>query len=140
MAKSDRTGDTQYAALPYRRTEGGVLLVLLLTSRETKRWVIPKGWPMTGHKPYEVAATEAYQEAGIKGIVGQKSIGTYYYTKRLMNEEDRLCEVIVFSLRVTHELPTWREETQRQRAWFPRDTAASLVDEGGLAEIIDRLS
>jgi hypothetical protein len=95
---------------------------------------------MNGNKPYEVAATEAYQEAGIKGIVAQKSIGTYYYTKRLMNEEDRLCEVIVFALRVTHELPTWREEAQRQRAWFPRDTAASLVDDGGLAELIDRLS
>jgi 8-oxo-dGTP pyrophosphatase MutT (NUDIX family) len=135
MVKSDRTGDTQYAALPYRVSLRGTTEILLLTSRETERWVIPKGWPMIGRKPHQVAAMEAHQEAGIKGIIGKKPIGAFHYTKGLSGGEDRLCEVIVFPLCVTLEAVKWREQAERQRVWFPK-VAASLVDEGGLAQII----
>jgi 8-oxo-dGTP pyrophosphatase MutT (NUDIX family) len=138
MVKSDRSGDTQFAALPYSISQRGAVHVMLLTSRDTGRWVIPKGWPMVEHKPHKVAATEAMQEAGVVGIIWKKAIGSYHYTKLLPDGEDRLCEVVVFPLRVTQEATTWREQAQRQRAWFPRDAAASLVDEGGLALIISR--
>jgi 8-oxo-dGTP pyrophosphatase MutT (NUDIX family) len=76
MAKSDRTADTQFGALPYRIGAAGVE-VMLITSRETKRWVIPKGWPMPGKKPHQVAAIEARQEAGVTGVMAKKPIGCW---------------------------------------------------------------
>jgi len=136
MAKSDRTTDTQYGALPYRITAHGVE-VMLITSRETKRWVIPKGWPMAGKKPHQVAAVEARQEAGVKGVVGKKPIGAYPYSKTLPDGSQRLMFIEVYPLRVTLETKKWREKDERQRTWFRQDEAAALVDEGGLAQIID---
>jgi 8-oxo-dGTP pyrophosphatase MutT (NUDIX family) len=136
MAKSDRTTDTQYGAFPYRITAQGVE-VMLITSRETKRWVIPKGWPMAGKKPHQVAAVEAHQEAGVKGVVAKKPIGAYPYSKILPDGSQRLMFIEVYPLRVTLETKKWREKGERHRAWFRQDEAAALVDEGGLAQIID---
>src|ERR1051325_802066 len=96
--------DTQYAALPGRIGEGGMREVMLLTSRETRRWIIPKGWPMKGRKPAEVAAREAYEEAGLIGqIVGKRPIGAFHYEKQL-TKQGRLCQVRVFSFRVERQL------------------------------------
>ena len=71
----------QYAALPWRNAQG--FEILLITSRETRRWVIPKGWPMPGNSPAESAAQEAYEEAGIRGKIAVQAIGHYGYRKRL---------------------------------------------------------
>ncbi len=135
MAKSDRTADTQFAALPYR-FEKGELEVMLITSRGRGRWVIPKGWPMLGRKPHQAAEIEAFQEAGVKGKIDKKPIGTYAYSKRLPDGEDRLFLVVVYPLRVTLEAVKWREQAERQRSWFTKGDAADRVEEGGLAEII----
>ena len=87
----------QFAALPCRISEGSQRQVLLLTSRETRRWVIPKGWPMKGLKPRAVAVREAYEEAGLLGTITSKHmIGVYHYEKQLPREQ-RLCEVRVSS-------------------------------------------
>src|SRR3954470_23354950 len=75
----------QYAALPYRRRADGAMEILLVTSRETKRWVIPKGWPIKGRRPHVAAAREALEEAGLVGRVDKEPIGTYRYNKRLKN-------------------------------------------------------
>jgi 8-oxo-dGTP pyrophosphatase MutT (NUDIX family) len=116
----------QFAALPWRLDERGMRQIMLLTSRETQRWVIPKGWPMKGKKPAEVAAQEAMEEAGLTGtIVGKKPIGSYHYPKRLPNGVV-LCEVRVYLLRVER--------------WFDAEHAADLVDESGLASIIERFA
>ncbi len=136
MTKSDRTGDIQFGALPYRYERNG-LEIMLITSRETKRWIIPKGWPMPDRKPHQVAAAEAYQEAGIKGVIGKKPIGSYPYPKLFPDGEERLCLVTVFPLRVILEKVKWREMAERERFWFQRDIAATMVEEGGLAQIID---
>ncbi len=139
MVKSNRLGNIQYGALPYRPGADGPPDVLLLTSRGVGRWIIPKGWPMIGRKPRVVARTEARQEAGIKGIVGRKPIGSFHYMKSMPGTETRLCECIVFLMLVTEEAPTWREQAERTRAWFPRDEAAEMVNEGGLAAMIRNL-
>ena len=109
---------------------------MLLTSRGTGRWVIPKGWRMIGKKPRVVATIEARQEAGIRGIVGRRPIGSFPYTKDLGLGEERLCECIFFLMLVTDEASTWREQAQRSRIWFPRDQAAEMVEEGLLAAVI----
>jgi len=140
MAKHKSHGTTQFAALPWRLSEGGTRQVMLLTSRETLRWVIPKGWPMKKRKPAEVASQEAYEEAGLIGhIVGKRPVGTFHYEKRLAKSEV-LCQVRVFLFRVERQLDDWPEKNERETKWFDASEAADLVDEGGLAEIIDRFS
>ena len=76
----------QYAALPYRR-RGAAIEVLLITSLGTKRWIIPKGWPIEGLKPPDSAAGEAMEEAGVVGVVGRESIGSFLYEKRRKGEK-----------------------------------------------------
>ena len=124
----------QVAALPYRKRGKGID-VLLITSRETKRWVIPKGWPMKGKKDWNAAATEAFEEAGIEGTIGRKSIGTYHYVKRKLSG-DLDCKVIVYPLEVKNELKIWPEKAERKRRWFSAEAAAAVVTDDGLDAII----
>jgi 8-oxo-dGTP pyrophosphatase MutT (NUDIX family) len=140
MAKDKFDGATQFAALPWRLSEGGTRQIMLLTSRETGRWVIPKGWPMKKRKPAEVASQEAYEEAGLIGqIVDKRPLGTFAYEKRLAKGAV-LCQVRVFSFRVERQLDDWPEKNERETKWFDADEAATLVEEGGLADIITRFS
>jgi 8-oxo-dGTP pyrophosphatase MutT (NUDIX family) len=98
--------------------------------------VIPKGWPVKGLKPREVAAREAYEEAGLLGTIASKlAIGVYHYEKQLPGEQ-LLIEVQVFQLWVGQQLDDWPERSQRETRWFDVPEAAALVDEGGLAEIV----
>jgi len=139
MANKKTRDELQFAALPWRMRDG-VQQVMLLTSRETHRWVIPKGWPIKGLKPAEVARREAYEEAGLIGRTeGKRPIGTYFYTKRLPRS-DLLCEVWVFLFHVEKQLETWPEKDERETGWFDASNAVEMVDEGGLAEIIRRLT
>ena len=125
----------QVAALPLRVGDDGVMRVLLLTSRETRRWVIPKGWPMKGRKPHEAAAQEALEEAGVIGQAAKKPIGTYTYFKRREAHFD-VCRVDVYVLVVKKQLETWREKDQREARWFTLDEAADLVQEPGLVALL----
>jgi 8-oxo-dGTP pyrophosphatase MutT (NUDIX family) len=140
MAKRKFDGTLQFATLPWRISEGGTREIMLLTSRETHRWVIPKGWPMKGRKPAEVASQEAYEEAGLIGqVVGKRPLGNFHYEKRLAKSAI-ICEVRVFLFRVERQVADWPEKGQRESKWVDAKEAAALVEEGGLAEIIDRFS
>lgn len=127
---------TQYGALPYRIDAEGVLEILLITSRETARWVIPKGHPVPGLAPPQSAALEAYEEAGIEGEVAEAAIGVFRYRKRIRFGLPRLVRVTVFPLRVTRVLRRWPEAHQRRRQWLPRAAAASAVQEVALRRLI----
>jgi 8-oxo-dGTP pyrophosphatase MutT (NUDIX family) len=129
-------GSVQYAALPYR-TEPAVE-VLLVTSRDTGRWVLPKGWPMKRKAPHEAAAREAIEEAGVTGPVEADPLGSYRYDKRLANGAAIRCRVQVFPLRVEVERTRWREKHQRVRRWFPVQEAAGLVAEPELRALLHR--
>jgi 8-oxo-dGTP pyrophosphatase MutT (NUDIX family) len=126
---------TQVAALPYRIDAEGRPEILLITSRETRRWVIPKGWPMKELRDDLAAAQEAFEEAGVMGEVGDSEVGTYLYLKRRRTRSD-LCEVHVYPLEVYEEFDSWPEGTQRQRTWFSPEEAADRVAEPGLSEIL----
>lgn len=125
----------QYGALPFRLEADQTVRFLLLTSRQTRRWVIPKGWPMPGRKPHQTAAREALEEAGIVGSIGKRSIGAFHYWKRLQTTF-ALCRVEVYPLAVETLEEKWPEQRERTREWFERETAATLVDEPGLASLI----
>jgi 8-oxo-dGTP pyrophosphatase MutT (NUDIX family) len=125
---------TQYAALPWRMT--GSVEIMVVTSRETRRWVIPKGWPMKGRKPYVAAAIEAEQEAGLVGKLEKKALGSYHYVKRMKNGAALLCRVDVFPMRVVKQRKNWPEKHQRMTQWLHYLEAAEEVAEEELKEII----
>ena len=138
MSNAPRKPRRQVAALPVRLDREGRLRVFLITSRETRRFIIPKGWPIKGHKHHRAAAIEAQEEAGLIGRVQKKAIGSYTYWKRRSDCFD-YCRVEVFVLDVRHQLPDWKEKGQRQGAWLSLDDAADLVDDPGLVDIIRTL-
>lgn len=125
----------QVGALPYRRGPAGGLEFLLLTSRETRRFVIPKGWRMRGRTDQQVAALEAKQEAGVTGRIEQIPVGVYQYWKRLKKAFVPI-RVTVYALEVDSELTDWKERRQRQRTWLTSEQAASLVDEPELVSLL----
>lgn len=125
----------QYAALPFR-VEKGELFIMLVTSRETHRWVIPKGWPEKNLKPYQVAETEAYEEAGLKGGIVKTPIAAFEYRKVLSPKRKVDCLVEVFPLKVTGILDVWPEQSQRKRSWMRPADAAVVVAEAGLKRLL----
>lgn len=128
----------QVAALCWRLHKGRIQ-VLLVTSRDTGRWVLPKGWPMSGKPAQTAAAREAWQEAGVEGLVQAQPIGRYCYDKMRPNAVPLPCCVDVFALRVQRLKAAFPEHKQRHRKWFSAAEAASLVAEPDLAALLSGL-
>jgi 8-oxo-dGTP pyrophosphatase MutT (NUDIX family) len=133
MAKS-----YQVAAIPIRRTSVGRCEVLLVTSRETRRWVIPKGWPWPQVEDHVAAAGEAWEEAGVRGQIAADCIGTFDYDKH-RDGKSRCVTVLVYLLEVSEEAPTWPEVAERRRGWFSPTAAAELVAEPALQDLLRAL-
>ncbi len=125
----------QYAALPWR-VRDAKLEILLVTSRDTRRWVVPKGWPIKGRKPHIAAAIEAVQEAGLQGVIAKEKLGDYHYRKRLAVDVTVQCRVEVYPLEVRRQRKSWPEKKHRSTHWFPQRVAAELVDEEELRALI----
>lgn len=125
----------QYGALCWRQGTVGVE-VLLITSRDTGRWVIPKGWPMTGLAPEAAAAQEAWEEAGAEGVMNPLCVGRFGYQKCLSVTASVPCAVVVYPMRVAGLAKTYPEMKERRRQWFPLAEAATLVAEPELSAII----
>lgn len=125
----------QVGALPFRRDVEGNLMFLLVTSRGTKRFVIPKGWRMKKYSDADAAAAEAKQEAGVVGAPTDRPIGSYFYWKRLKKVFVPIT-VDVYPLLVDDELGDWRERGQRVRHWVSAEQAMALIDEPQLVELL----
>jgi 8-oxo-dGTP pyrophosphatase MutT (NUDIX family) len=125
----------QVAALPWRMDEAGVE-ILLITSRDTGRWVLPKGWPEAREPLSEAAAREAGEEAGLSGVVSHIEVGRYFYAKALASGQEVPCEVLVYPLQVTEMAAKWKERHERERRWFGGHEAAGMVAEPDLGQII----
>jgi uncharacterized protein Yka (UPF0111/DUF47 family)/8-oxo-dGTP pyrophosphatase MutT (NUDIX family) len=126
----------QIAALPYRVGPGGGTQVMLVTSRETRRWVVPKGNPIRGLSAHRAAEQEAWEEAGVSGIMCPVPIGSFRYRKRtrLGRQQDML--VTLFPLAARYDAEDWPERVERERRWFDLPAAAAVVDEPELRQII----
>jgi predicted phosphate transport protein (TIGR00153 family) len=127
---------TQYGVLPYRVDAEGRLEILLITSRERRRWVVPKGNPIPFLLNYESAAREAFEEAGIEGPISTVPIGSYRYEKRRRQGGGSPALVNLYPLRVTRQADAWPERDQRALRWFSPAEAAEAVEEPELAVII----
>jgi 8-oxo-dGTP pyrophosphatase MutT (NUDIX family) len=117
------------------RLKNSKIEVLLVTSRDTGRWVIPKGWPMAGLPPHEAAVIEAWEEAGVEGCAAPLPLGQFYYEKLHAAKPAQTCEVTVYPLRVKRLADTFPEAAQRRRKWFSAQKAAKQVAEAGLAAL-----
>ncbi|WP_131193741.1 NUDIX hydrolase [Lichenihabitans psoromatis] len=127
----------QYGAVPFRFDQDGFLEVMLVTSRDTGRWIVPKGWPIAKLKPRQVAAREAWEEAGLKGrIVGTKALGRFRYMKAIEDEQPIECELTLFALQVSKQSKSWPERRQRKTEWFGVDAAIALASDPGLRKIL----
>ncbi|HYG27205.1 MAG TPA: NUDIX hydrolase [Caulobacteraceae bacterium] len=128
-------GRVQYGALPWRLGPSG-LEVLMITTRTTRRWIIPKGWPMEGRAPHEAAAQEAWEEAGVRGEVSTRAAGAFDYDKLKTFGRVKRIRVEVFPLEVVEEAAVWPEAAQRERRWFAQAEAAEVAGEPELAPLL----
>ncbi len=127
----------QYGALPWRTTARGVE-ILLITTQTTRRWIIPKGWPIPGLRPSECAAHEVFEEAGVEGEISNRPIGTFSYEKRRKSGDAVACKVEVFTLEVLRQRRKWPEKGSRKTRWCSVKEALGHVSDPGLAKLIAR--
>ncbi|MGB3500118.1 MAG: NUDIX hydrolase [Mesorhizobium sp.] len=125
----------QVAALPWRKGQNGVE-VMLITSRGTGRWVLPKGWPENIEQLGDAAMREAREEAGLVGGTIHSEFGRYFYNKALSSGHEWQCEVRVYPIEVDEMADSWPEMKKRRRQWFRPQDAARLVAEPDLGELI----
>lgn len=125
----------QFAAIPWIILPEG-LRFLLISSRDTGRWVIPKGWAEAGLEGWEVAEMEAFEEAGVAGDIDRTPLGTYTYKKKLHFFSRIRCRVEVYGLQVTEQRRKWPEARQRRLNWVQPEVASESVAEPELAEIL----
>ncbi|QPC88037.1 NUDIX domain-containing protein [Mesorhizobium sp. NBSH29] len=129
----------QVAALPWKRVSGQTK-IMMITSRDTGRWVLPKGWPEGREQLYDTAAREAGEEAGLVGNIAQTHFGSYFYGKVLATGMEQRCEVLVFPMKISKTVTNWPEKEERTRKWFSPDDAARSVAEVDLGELITRFA
>ena len=125
----------QYGVLPWREVEGA-LQILLITTQTTKRWIVPKGWPVPGLRPSECAAHEALEEAGVVGEIARRPIGSFHYEKRRKSGTTRRCRVDIFPMEVVRQRRNWPEKRLRETRWCSIEEALRRVREPGLARLI----
>ena len=130
----------QVGAVPYRSAPDGKVEILLVTSRGTGRWIIPKGWPMAGKSFQEAAAIEAWEEAGVKGEPSEAELGRFVYDKERFLLRPIPCEVLVYALPVREELDEWPESGQRRRKWHSLKAASVAVRSKELAGLFRTLA
>ncbi len=138
-ADDKRDPRTQFAGLPFRVVKGKSgkrIEVLLVTSRETRRWIIPKGWPMDGMTPADAAVQEVWEEAGARGQGFDVCLGLYSYRKWMSDDVTLPIIVAVFPVKVRSVEEDYPEVAQRKRKWFSQKKAASKVEERDLSQLI----
>ena len=132
----DEVVPVQSGALPWRLKSRKKPEVLLVTGRRSGRWMIPKGWPVPGKSLADSAAQEAFEEAGIKGKVAPKPIGTFRHVKQHILLGRMEVDILVHPMSVKQELGDWPERGERTRKWFVIEEAAERVDSVELRALI----
>lgn len=135
IARAPEGTRSQFGALCWRIKQGK-LRILLVTSRRSGRWIIPKGWPMAGRKPHEAARQEAWEEAGAVGRVSDRCLGFFTYDKAEARGTSTPCAVMVYGLEVKSLAAAFPEHRERRRKWMSRKKAAAAVSEPELARLL----
>ena len=125
----------QLAALCYREGESEPE-VLLVTSRNTRRLIIPKGWPMARHSARKTAKKEAFEEAGIIGKVAKEPVGEFLSYKGMGNGFKVRTNIVVYPLKFEQQVEEFPEAGQRELIWLPLSQAANACQEEGLCNLL----
>ena len=134
------TSVTHQAGVIAYRIENGSAEVLLITSRETRRWIIPKGNIGRGKTAPEAAALEAYEEAGVHGTIASEiPLGFYTYFKRRADASTFPVSVEVYLLKVERQAKKWPEKGTRKLAWLPVAKAIRKIEEPGIVPLLRRV-
>ncbi|AHD00214.1 NUDIX hydrolase [Leisingera methylohalidivorans] len=134
-----RPNRLQVAALCYRTGADGKE-VLMITSRGTGRWILPKGWPVDGKDGPDSALQEAWEEAGVSAArISEKPIGEYNYTKYHDNGTEEPVTTLIFSAEVEQLTDDYPESAERNRQWMRPEEAATLVHEPQLQDVLRQL-
>lgn len=133
------TRKIQYGALPWRSTPAGIE-ILLITTLNTRRWIVPKGWPLDGLAPHQSAAQEALEEAGISGKMETSALGAFAYEKLRKNGEKISCSIEVFPMQVELQRKRYMEKGARELCWCSVTEALTRVREPGLRRLIARFA
>ena len=128
-------GAKQVAAVVLRRKKNS-REVLLITSRDTKRWILPKGWIEDEEHPTEAAEREAWEEAGVRGKAITTALGSYEYVKVRPQRGDLLCHVDIFQLDLKEQKRRWPEMRERNRKWVPLSAALHTIEEPALVRAL----
>lgn len=131
----NKTFRKQYGAICFRRT-GENIEILIITSRDSGRWIMPKGWPIKGKKPHETALVEASEEAGVNGKVRKAPVGSYTYLKDIEDGGLVPCVVEMFQVEVKEIRAKFKERGQRSQLWVTPDEAARRVREIELKSLL----
>lgn len=130
--------ERQFGAVPYRR-RNGELEFLVITSRRTGRWIFPKGGRMALLSGADTAAEEAFEEAGVRGLVEAQPAGRYRDVK-VREEGETVIEVEMYPMAVDHEFDEWPEMAQRRRRWVGPGEAAILLSHPQLVTIVNEIA
>jgi 8-oxo-dGTP pyrophosphatase MutT (NUDIX family) len=126
--------------LPYRFTPTAALEILIVTTRQSRQWIVPKGWPIKRLSPPKSAAREAFEEAGVRGKIGARAVGVFRYKKARENGADPDYEVEVFPLLVRRQSATWPEFGQRVVQWVDPEKAVALIRDPELKAIVEKFA
>jgi 8-oxo-dGTP pyrophosphatase MutT (NUDIX family) len=138
LTRKTLMGKRQFAALPFR-LDNSEFRLMLITTRRKRRWSIPKGSPIRKKDPHDSAALEAYEEAGLIGVMETRPVGNFKHRKR-KGERKRTLNVAVFPMRVHGQERWWPEKGERQTIWVSAETAARLVRKAQLRRLIARFA
>src|SRR5437588_11292086 len=129
----------QAGVIAFRILDGKVQ-VLLMTSRDTGRWIIPKGNVNGRSTSSKAAEKEAYEEAGVRGTnTSSIPLGIYTYSKKLESGEARAATVEVYLLRIKERLKKWPEKGKRELSWVSTKKAVGLIEEPGVVPLLHRV-
>ncbi|PSJ62964.1 NUDIX hydrolase [Pseudaminobacter soli (ex Li et al. 2025)] len=125
-----------YAVLPWRRTKRAEIKVLLVAPRGSEQWSLLSGLPSSGKTPRQAAMSEAFEQAGVVGLLDANPIGCYSSQATPTEGSTVSCEVAVYGLKVRGTLTHWPGSTQYKRRWFRLDDAIQAVSNAGLKHLL----
>jgi predicted NUDIX family NTP pyrophosphohydrolase len=129
-------GNRQFAALPFRVNDTDVE-IMLITTRQKRRWSVPKGSRIKKKKPHRVAEVEAFEEAGLAGAASKRALGSFRHRKQRGKRKLNL-DVHLFPMKVRKQLKSWPEKGERDAIWLPAQEAARLAHKRQLGRLIAR--
>ena len=129
----------QVGCICYKK-EKKKLKILIITSRNSKRWIIPKGWIKKNLGSIRSAEAEAWEEAGVKGKCYKNTIGFYTYQKIGKNGKGRRCTVKVFALKVREQLNDFPEKNFRTLRWITPEKSHKFIENKELVQVLENFA